>query len=187
MDYWIWAILLFVLGIGLAILEVFFTSAGILGILSASALLAAIVMGFYQGSLAGILILLGVVIGLPTVIVLGFKYWPKTWIGKRILLMAPNSEDVLPDDPEKEQLKGLIGRTGRAKSKMMLSGVIVIDGDTVDAVSESMPVEVGQSVRVVQVQGNLVVVRPVDEVPSIDPPVDPLQRTYEDPFDIPPA
>ena len=68
--------------------------------------------------------------------------------------MAPTSEDVLPDDPEKERLKGLIGRTGRAKSKMLLSGVITIDGRTVDAVSESMPVEVGQTVRVVQVRGH---------------------------------
>ena len=187
MDYWIWALLLLVLGTGLALLEVFFPSAGILGFLSASALITAIVMGFYQSSLTGILILLGAVVGLPTVVVLGFKHWPKTRMGKRVMLMAPSSKDVLPDDPEKERLKGLIGHTGRTKSKMLLSGAIVIDGDTVDAVSESMPIEIGQRVRVVQVQGNLVVVRPVDEEPSTDPPVDPLQRTYEDPFDIPPA
>src|SRR3990172_9106698 len=106
MNLWIWAILLLVLGAGLAVLEIFFPSAGILGFLSAVAVLAAVVMGFYQGPVAGILILLGAVVGLPVVIVLGFKYWPKTAMGRRVLLMAPTSEEVLPDDPEKELLKG---------------------------------------------------------------------------------
>jgi membrane-bound ClpP family serine protease len=100
--------------------------------------------------------------------------------------MAPTSEDVLPDDSEKEFLRSLIGQTGRAKSKMLLSGVITIDGRTIDAVSESMPVEVGQAVRVIQVRGHGVVVRPVDESASIEPPADPMQQTYDDPFDLPP-
>jgi membrane-bound ClpP family serine protease len=187
MDPWIWAVLLLMLGIGLAVMEVFFTSAGILAVLSAMSLLAAVVMGFYQGPLAGALILVGVVVGLPVVIVLAFQYWPKTAMGRRVLLMAPNSEDVLPDDPDKEMLKGLIGRTGRAKSKLLLSGVITIDGRTVDAVSESMPVEVGQTVRVVQVRGLRVVVRPVaDDEPPTPPPTDPLRQNYDDPFEIPP-
>jgi membrane-bound ClpP family serine protease len=187
MDPWVWAILLLVLGTGLAAMEIFFPSAGILGFLAAAALLAAVVMGFYQGPLAGTLILLGAVVGLPAVIVLGFKYWPKTAMGRRVLLMAPASEDVLPDDREKERLKALIGRIGRAKSKMLLSGVVTIDGRTVDAVSESMPIEVGQAVRVVQVRGHGVVVRPVDQEPAAEPPIDPLKQTYEGPFDVPPA
>ena len=187
MDLWIWAILLLVLGANLAVLEIFFPSAGILGFLSTVSVLAAVVMGFVHGPIAGMLILLGAVIGLPTAVVLGFKYWPKTAIGRRVLLMAPTSEDVLPDDSEKEFLKSLIGRIGRAKSKMLLSGVITIDGHTVDAVSESMPVEKGQAVRVVQVYGHGVMVRPIDEDQATEPPVDPLAQKYDDPFDVPPA
>jgi membrane-bound serine protease (ClpP class) len=186
MDLWIWAILLLVLGAGLAVLEVFFPSAGILGFLSATAVLSAVVMGFFSGPIVGMLILLGAIVGLPAVIVLGFKYWPKTAMGRRVMLMAPSSEDVLPDDAEKEFLKGLIGQIGRAKSKMLLSGVITIDGRTVDAVSESMPIEIGQAVRVVQVRGHGVVVRPINESDAT-PPTDPLQQTFDDPFDAPPA
>ena len=187
MDPWVWAILLLALGTALAVLEIFFPSAGILAFLSAAALMAAIAMGFYQGLLAGIMILLGTLVGLPTAIVLGFKYWPKTAMGRRVLLMGPQSEDVLPDDDVKKMLRNLIGRVGRTKSKMLLSGVITIDGRTVDAVSESMPIEAGQPVRVVQVRGHGVVVRPVDEEPPPESPIDPLQRAYDDPFDLPPA
>jgi membrane-bound ClpP family serine protease len=188
MEPWIWATLLLVLGTGLALLEVFFPSAGVLGFLSAAALLASIVMGFYQSPTVGAVILVVIAAGLPTLIAVALQYWPKTAMGRRVLLVAPRSEDVLPDNPDKELLKGLVGRTGKAKSKLLLSGVITLDGRTFDAVSESMPVEVGQAVRVVQVRGHSLVVRPVaeDELPP-PPAADPLQRTYEDPFDAPPA
>ncbi len=149
------------------------------------AVLAAIVMAFYQNSLVGIRLSGGAPIGMIALVVLAFKYWPKTAMGKRVLLMAPTGKDVLPDDPEKDRLKSLIGRTGRAKSKLLLSGVITIDGSTVNAVSESMPVEVGQAVRVVQVRGLRAVVRPIDEESAAPPPVDPLERTYDDPFELP--
>jgi membrane-bound serine protease (ClpP class) len=187
MDPWVWAILLMGLGAGLAILEVFFPSAGILAFLSAAAIVAAIIMGFYQGPLAGILSLIVAAVGLPTILVLGFKYWPHTAIGRRMMLTAPTSEEVLPQNPDFDRLKGLIGHTGRAKSKMLLSGVVLIDGHTIDAVSESMPIEVGQAVRVVQVRANRVVVRSVDEETPTGPPADPLQRSYDDPFDSPQA
>jgi membrane-bound ClpP family serine protease len=185
-HYWIWAFVLFVLGIGLAVMEVFFPSAGILAFLSAAALIASIVMGFQQGPWTGIAVVAAIVGGLPTVLILGFRYWPKTRMGQLILLTPPASGDILPQDPEKEFLKGLIGRTGRAKTKMLLSGIVVVDGRPMDAVSEGMPIEVGQTVRIVQVKGNRVVVRVVEEEPASTPP-DPLQRTYDDPFELPPA
>jgi membrane-bound ClpP family serine protease len=186
MDPWVWALLLLMLGIGLAVMEVFFTSAGILAVLSCISLITAVVMGFYQGPVTGGLIVLGVVAGLPTVIILAFKYWPKTAMGRRVLLIAPKSDDVLPEDPNKDWLKSLLGRTGRAKSKLLLSGVITVDGRTVEAVSESMPVEVGQTVLVIQVRGQRVVVRPVaEDEPPAPPPTDPLTQTFDDPFEVP--
>ncbi|MCE5301821.1 MAG: hypothetical protein LLF97_01780 [Planctomycetaceae bacterium] len=184
MDPWIWAILLLALGAALAVLEVFFPSAGILGFLAAVSTLAAIGMGFWQSPTVGVLILLGALVGLPAAVVWGFQYWPKTAMGRRVLLEAPQSEEVLPDDSSRRQLQDLVGRTGRAKTKMLLSGVVVIDGRSIDAVSESRPIEEGQPIRVLQVRGHGLVVRPIDEEP---PPADPLQQTFDDPFDAPPA
>lgn len=183
MSPWIWAILLLVLACGLAVMEIFFPSAGILGFLSAVALLAAVVMGFQHGAITGILVLLGALVGIPTVIVLGFKYWPRTAMGRRVLLTAPTSDEVLPNDPQKHLLKSYVGRVGKAKTKMLLSGIITVDGTSVDAVSEGMPVEVGQLVRVIHVRGHVVVVRPLEEGELSEGPADPLQRTYDDPFE----
>jgi membrane-bound ClpP family serine protease len=144
-----------------------------------------VAMGFRRNTPVGIAILLVALAGTPTVIVLAFKVLPKTPMGRRLLLTAPTSEEVLPDTSEKQRLKALIGHIGRAKSKMLLSGAITVDGRTIEAISESLPIEVGQPVKIVQVRGHRVVVRPLDEEPA--PSVDPLQRTYDEPFDLPPA
>jgi len=187
MDPWVWAVLLLVLGMGLAVLEVFFPSGGILGFLAASSILGAIIFGFLQGPLVGFVILTLAIVGLPALVILAFQYWPKTAIGRRVLLMTPKSEDVLPKDPQTQRLKGLIGRVAVTKCKMLPAGAIVLEGRTVDAISEGMPIGQGQRVRVVEVRANRVVVRPlVDEGPSesaADPMRRPIDSVIPDPFE----
>ncbi|NQU21528.1 MAG: hypothetical protein HQ567_09610 [Candidatus Nealsonbacteria bacterium] len=186
---WLWPLLLLVLGMGLAILEIFFPSAGILGFLSASAILAAIILGFRaENSAVGFIILLVAIVGLPMVVVAAFKYWPKTAIGRRILLMEhEDGDEVLPDDPRKDHIRGLIGQIGQTKCKMLPAGAIIIDGRTVDAVSEGMPIDAGCQVRVVEVRANRVVVRPISEEPISSEAEDPMRRPIdavsEDPFE----
>ena len=58
MDYWIWAVLLLLVGLGLGILEVFFTSAGLFAVLSAASIVAAVVVGFQQSQTVGYIIVI---------------------------------------------------------------------------------------------------------------------------------
>lgn len=185
MDYWIWSLLLLSFGLGLAVVEVFFPSAGMLGFLSFCAIIGAIAMGFQQGTGTGMVIVGIAVIGVPTVIAMALKVWPKTAMGRRIFLTVPNSHDVLPDSPHTERLKGLIGQLARAKSTMLPAGAISIDGRTIDAVSEGMPIEAGQNVRIVEVRANRVVVRLVEGEVPVTASADPLLRPIEDPFGDP--
>jgi membrane-bound ClpP family serine protease len=188
---WVWAVMLLVLGVGLAVLEVFFPSAGILAFLSAASVFAAIIMGFRQGPAVGLAMLGVSVVGIPAIVILAFRYWPKTAMGKRVLLSAPTADDVLPDDPDRRRLKGMVGKIGRAKCRMLPGGVVAIEGHNVEAVSEGMVVEVGQAVRVIKVQANRVVVRLVDEEspsPTAENPLErPIDSIVTDPFQEPPA
>jgi membrane-bound ClpP family serine protease len=188
--FWLWAILLLILGFALAVLEVFFPSAGVLGFLSAVAILGAIILGFQDGPLAGFLILLVTVFGLPTIVVMGLKYWPRTALGRRILLDVPKAEDVLPDQRGRRRLRELVGRIGRAKSPMLPGGVVTVEGRTFDALSEGMPIDPGQAVRVIEVRGGRLVVRLVEEETPSAGAEDLLERPIEgmvpDPFDEPP-
>ena len=163
---WRWCCL--TLGLGLAVLEVFFPSGGILGFLCISSIVAAVVLGFKSGPGVGTVILLTAIIGLPSVVAAALHWLPDTPFGRQLILNVPTSDDVLPVDEEKESLKSLIGHVGQAKCRMLPAGAVKIDGRTIDAVSEGMAVEQGQRVRVIQVRGNRVVVRPVtdDEAPG---------------------
>jgi membrane-bound serine protease (ClpP class) len=189
---WAWALVFLAAGLALALLEVFVPSGGILGFLAASSIVAAVVMGFTDPHpWVGFVILGTAVVGLPSVVVLALHWWPHTPVGRRMLLGVRRREDVLPDSARQRSLKELVDRVGHAKSKMLPSGAITIDGRTIDAVSEGMPIDIGQRVRVVEVRGNRVVVRPVDdEAPSEEDP-DPLARPIDslglDPFEDPPA
>jgi len=181
-DPWIWAVCLIILGMGLAVLEVFFPSAGILGFLAACSILGGILLGFRQNATVGMLILVASIIGLPTTVVLALKYWPHTAMGRSVLLTAPTREEVMPYNPERDRARAMIGQIAEAKCDMLPSGAIVLDGRTIDAVSEGMPVDAGQKVRIVEVRGNRVVVRPVDDEAPMPEAANPLERPIDDPF-----
>jgi membrane-bound ClpP family serine protease len=190
MEPWIWALILLALGLALTVLEIFLPSGGLIAFLSACSLLAAVVMAFRQGSSMGIAVLGGGLVGVVVVVVLGLQLWPKTSMGKRMLLEVPEARDILPDTKRQRYLKGLIGRIGEAKTKMLPNGAVSIDGRTIDAVSEGMFVEAGQRVRVIEARANRVVVRPItDEVVSedaTDPLARPIDTVVPDPFGEPP-
>lgn len=162
MGYLAWAIVLILVALGLGFLELLLPSGGVLGFLTVVALVAAIVMAFQAGPLPGIVVLATTVVGVPTLVVLALRWWPHTPIGRRFLPPIPGGDEVLPDDADRRQLRDLVGRAGTAKSKMLPSGAVLIDGRTVDAVSEGVAIEAGQPIRVVQVRGMRVVVRPID-------------------------
>jgi membrane-bound serine protease (ClpP class) len=189
MDYWALALLLLTLGLGLAMLEVFFPSGGILGFLCIASIVAAVVLGFKSGSGVGTAILLTALFGLPAVVISALHWLPDTPFGRQLILKVPTSDDVLPVDDEKDSLKNLIGCVGQARCKMLPAGAVKIGGRTIDAVTEGMAVEQGQKVRVIQVRGNRVVVRPVDddELPPAADAEDPLSRPIDslglEPFD----
>ncbi|NQT16189.1 MAG: hypothetical protein HQ582_25755 [Planctomycetes bacterium] len=189
---WAWAILLLLFGLGIAMLEVFVPSGGILGFVAVCSILTAIVVGFMDGRpWFGFSVLMTAVIGLPVAVTVAFKWWPRTPLGRRMLLGPRSDKDVLNSTPRKTGLSDLVGRVGVAKSEMLPSGAIRIDGHTIDAVTEGMPVELGQQVRVMEVHGNRVVVRPVEAESPSPAAADPLRRPIDtvgsDPFEDPPG
>jgi membrane-bound ClpP family serine protease len=164
MDPLVWSVLLLFLGLALVCLEVFVPSGGILGFLSISSLMAGVVLAFYhRGAEVGLLFLLATAVAVPVAIVMAFRYWPKTPMGRRLLLEVPSGQAVLPDSPQRQRLKQLVGKRGVAKSVMMPSGAVLIEGHTIDALSEGVPIEAGQPIEVIEVRGTRVVVSPVDE------------------------
>lgn len=159
----LWAILALVLGLALVGIEIFVPSGGILGFLSFSCLATAIVLAFMDSVLSGTIFLLITIVALPTIFLVGINYLPRTPMGRRVLLAAPTSAEVLPTAESRGGLAELVGQVGRAKTKMLPSGAVEVKGRTVDAVSEGVPIDPGQMVRVIEVRANRVLVRPIEE------------------------
>lgn len=190
LDPLAWAVILMLVGVSLAVLEIFVPSGGVIGFLSIVSVLSAIALAFYRGPWYGLSFLGTAVLALPAVLIAALHYWPETAMGRRLLLEVPTSDDVMPEDDQRRLLKMLVGRIGQAKSLMLPSGAISIDGHNIDAVSEGMAIEKGQWVQVIEVRGTRVVVRPSDKPPEPAAPDDPLSRpidslgldSFEDPL-----
>jgi membrane-bound ClpP family serine protease len=189
MDPLVWSVLLLVVGLLLVMVEVFIPSGGILGFLAVGALVAGVVLAFYhKGAEVGLLFLAIVAVAVPVSLTMAFKWWPKTPMGRRVLLDVPTADEVLPDSPQRRTLRQMVGKLGVSKSVMLPSGAVMIDGQIIDALSEGMPIEAGQRVRVIEVRGNRVVVRPADgpEQPADDVLSQPIESlgldSLEDPL-----
>lgn len=165
-------------GCALVVLEVFIPSGGVLSILSAAAFIGSILIAFQRGPVTGFMFVISTVIAVPLALGLAFKYWPKTPIGKAFMGKLPTEEDVAPEDSR----RALLGRVGVARSKMLPSGAVEVDGQMLDAVTQGQAIDPGQYVVVLEVRANRVVVRPAKEGerPSHTKPGDLLSRPIEE-------
>lgn len=172
LDPLTWAVLLMLIGCGLVVLEVFIPSGGLLSFFSAIAIVASIVMAFRCDATIGMGFVVLTLVAVPATLGLAFKYWPSTPMGKAFLGELKSTADLRPVDPRRE----LVGKVGIAKSKMLPSGSVQIDGKYIDAISQGMAIDIGQAVVVAEVRANRVVVRPADE--------DEARQLVKDPRDV---
>jgi membrane-bound serine protease (ClpP class) len=193
MDPLFWALILVAAGVGVILLELFVPSAGMLGVLAAILLISGIVLAFVSDFKHGAAVLLGTVVIIPAVLALMIKVWPSTPIGRLILLKNLKSEDVLPNSSHYTRTKDYLGRIGIAHTKMLPSGIVIIDDLKIDAVSDGFAIEAGDTVKVVSVKGNRVYVQPYDgdvdsnELPPRDRDIlsQPIEELGLDSFDEP--
>ena len=166
MDPWLWTVIFFGLAILFAFLEFFVTSGGILAFLAVAALVGSVVFAFMGNPMAGAGYVGGVAVGVPVLLWFLFKWWPNTLMGRQIML-DPETDPALAPDEELLARKQLIGKHGVAKSKMVLSGLVEVEGKRLNAISETESVEPGEEIVVVRVDGIDVLVRKVPPV-SVD-------------------
>jgi membrane-bound ClpP family serine protease len=174
-----WSILLMLIGCAVLVMEVFIPSGGILSIVSTAAFVGAIFFAFQRGQVTGFIFVASTVVAVPLVLALAFKYWPKTPMGKAFIGELPTAAEVAPEDSR----RGLLGRVGVARSKMLPSGAVEIEGQMIDAMSQGQAIDPGQYVVVIEVRANRVLVRPAigDERPGRSTAKDdPLSRSIEE-------
>ena len=175
----LWTFLFLCLAFIVAVLEVFLPSGGIFGVLAVGFLVTSIVFAFQADVVFGSLYTLCVCLLVPVFIWSALRMRPKTWIGQQILL-TPEKDPALAPNDELQALKQLVGKHGWAKSKMLLGGQVEIEGNRYSAVSDVEPIELGEPICVVRIEGTSIIVRKISpaERTALPPDAPPL----EDPF-----
>lgn len=157
----VWVAALFLVGIGVIVLEVFVPSGGVLGFVSLAAIIAAIATAFLElGVGAGTAMIALSVVVVPVILALAFRWFPETPLGRRVLPPPPEPADVVPDAPSRRRARDLVGKSGRTTSDLLPWGTVEVGSESLDGVSEGGPIDVGSEIVVVAAQGAAVVVRP---------------------------
>lgn len=151
--------------------EIFVPAAGLIGLAGGGMIVAGVVLGYVNHDpLSGSIVLFTSLVVTPIAIVVGLKAFPKTPVGRRLILGSAG-EEAHSDDADAtadgvgadDTLKR--GDEGEALTVLRPSGTGRFNGRKASVVTSGEYVERGARIRVIRVEGNRVVVR---EAPPAD-------------------
>ena len=145
--------LLMAAGVVLLVAEMFLPSHGVLGVAAAGCILGAIFVAMRQSPAVGVVLMLVVVALMPVAWTAFVKIWPRTPVGRRVIL-----QDVPHVAP---QPLVTVGQSGVTVSELRPVGVCDFDGVRVEAQSEHGLVAPGTTVKIVALVNNRPTVRVV--------------------------
>ena len=153
-----YALLIILLAAGSLLIgaEIFLPGA-IAGTLGVMALIGAVIVAFGISAACGFYVGIGVVLLTCITVVLWIKLFPRSSIGQKMTLSEDGKAFKSSDTRA-----ALLGRQGTVHSELRPAGFALIDGRRVDVVSEGGLIPQGQTVKVVRVEGNRVVVRKIE-------------------------
>lgn len=148
------------IGGGLLVAAELFIPGGILGMVGGVMLAIALIMAFSSDSFsteAATWMTAGVVAFVILTAVAWMKYFPRTPIGRGMTISKDLSDASGTDDT----LASLAGKSGEAISNLRPAGFARIEGRRVDVVTQGGMIRKGTPVKVIDIEGNRVVVKKV--------------------------
>ncbi len=154
------ALALYVIGYIAIVAEFFVPAGGLIGLAGAGSIVGAIVIVFINfGKLLGYVFLLIAVIATPILVLLYFKVFPKSFLGKRLILAKKQKKEEgfvahSPDGYEK-----LKGKVGKSITPLRPAGTALIEGKRYSVVTGGEFIEKGENIEVYNIEGSRIVVR----------------------------
>lgn len=163
-NYGLFAILLLLAGLVVLVTEVFIPSGGMLAITTTVLLISATICAYaawFRGA-PGLFwaFVGGEILLVPTALGTAFTILPKTSMGRRVILQAPELAEVEPFVPETTRLQQLVGKMGVTATMLTPGGIVVVDHERLHAFSEGILIDPHTPVEILEVQGTRVLVRP---------------------------
>lgn len=154
MELTVWAFILFGIGLVMLVAEAFLPTHGLLGIAGAAALVGGIACSFAINQYLGLATLIGTAIASPFAFTLAMRIWPRTPVGRRIVL-GPVESRLQPPLVR-------LGAVGKAISELRPMGTAEFEGERLEVRSDMGMIAPGTKVQVVNIDAGQLVVRAVD-------------------------
>ncbi len=154
------AVVLILVGLAAIIIELFVPAGGIIGLVGLGSIITAIVRTFQiQGPTVGAALTVAAVVLVPTLFVIWFRFFPKTFMGKKLILRDSQTREsgyTSHSDPVYPELEG---KSGTAVTPLRPSGTVRIEGRRYSAVTDGEFIEKDDTVTVKKTEGNRIEVR----------------------------
>ncbi|MGE6488384.1 NfeD family protein [Paenisporosarcina sp. NPDC076898] len=154
------SIILFVIGVGFIIAELFLPGA-VAGIIGAALIIGSILLAGGNVFHMGIAVLIALIVAIVGMVIL-MKFFGKNLklFNKIILKDATDTEHGYVSNVNRYEL---LGRMAVSMTPLRPSGTIMLDGERIDAVTEGGYVDANKVVKIIKVEGSRTVVREVKE------------------------
>jgi membrane-bound ClpP family serine protease len=159
-----WGLALLAVALVLVIVEVFIPSGGLIALGATAAAFAGIIMLFRYNTTWGLTGVLAVMVLGPAAFGFALRVWPSTPMGRKMLGEKSIEEREIERQSvqrERDRMGALLGAEGIAMTDFRPIGVVILDGERLDALSEAGYIRAGTRVRVTVVESNQIKVRPV--------------------------
>lgn len=155
-------LILFVLGVGLIILE-FFLPGGVAGIIGFISIMASLFLATDNVVYMGISLLIAIGVSILASILMIKVFGKKMKIFRKIVLRdSTNTESGYVSNRTRSELIGVVGKTLTA---LRPSGTVLVEDERLDVVSEGAFIEKNKMVKIVKAEGARIVVR---EIPNLN-------------------
>ncbi len=147
------------LGFGAIILEFFVPSAGVIGVLGAGFVITGIVLTFTNfGIMAGTIFLIACAIIGPTIMFFYFKLFPKSYIGKKLILnkIMDSSEGYVAGGKDKDD--DLLDLEGVAVTNLRPIGEAEINNKRYNVTTLGDYIIKKSKIKVIKIDGNTIIV-----------------------------
>ena len=156
------ATILLLTGIAAIIIEFFVPAFGLVGLVGAGSIIGSVITAFRFSSTAGAIFLTASLIIVPGLLMLFFKLFPKTFIGKKLILHRNfNKEDGFESSSDNYSV--LKGKSGTVISDLRPAGTIMIDNKKFSAITAGEYIEKEKKVSVIKTEGSKIIVAEVTE------------------------
>ncbi|WP_332646944.1 NfeD family protein [Lysinibacillus sp. 54212] len=153
-------IVLFIVGLALVVAE-FFVPGGIVGLIGGALIIISLLFAGADVVHMAYSILIAMFIAVIGMVII-MKFFGKRlhFFSKLVLKDATSTDEGYVSNVNRMEL---IGKTGVAMTALRPAGVVMIENERIDAVSEGSFIDVASKVKIIKVEGSRIVVREIKE------------------------